>query len=79
MLFPANLLTSAEKTKSKLECGPMPNVMAARTNIGDARCSTCSIVWLTPSSRVSCSNAAKTSKAVEISWGAPNYRIDLSR
>ena len=29
MLFPANLLTSTEKTKSKPECGPMPNMTAA--------------------------------------------------
>jgi len=40
MLFLANLLASTEKTKSKLECGPMPNVMAALPNIGDALCST---------------------------------------
>jgi len=47
MLFPANLLTSTEKTKSKpgetntkLECGPMPNVLAALPNIGGALYST---------------------------------------
>jgi len=40
MLFLANFLTSAEKTKSKLECEPMPNVMAALSNIGGALCST---------------------------------------
>jgi len=34
-------------------------------------------VWLTPTAGVSCNNADK--KPVEISWGAPNYRIDLSR
>ena len=28
---------------------------------------------------VPCSNAAKRVKLVEISWDAPNYRIDLSR
>ena len=39
-LFPANLLTSTKKTKSKLECGPMPNMMAALPNIGGAFCST---------------------------------------
>jgi len=26
--------------KEELECGPLPNVMAARTNIGGALCST---------------------------------------
>jgi len=39
MLFSANLL-STEKTKSKLECGPMPKVIAALPNIGGALCST---------------------------------------
>ena len=28
------------KTKLELECGPMPNVMAALPNIGGAQCST---------------------------------------
>jgi len=41
MFFPANLLASTEKTrKQKLECGPMPNVMAALPNIGGALCLT---------------------------------------
>jgi len=39
MLFLANLLTSTEKTKSKLECGPMPNLMVALPNTGGALCS----------------------------------------
>jgi len=38
MLFPANFVTSTEKKKSKLECGPMPSLMAALPNIGDALC-----------------------------------------
>jgi len=29
-----------KKKKKKLECGPMPNVMAALPNIGGALCST---------------------------------------
>jgi len=29
-----------KKTETKLECGPMPNVMAALPNIGGALCST---------------------------------------
>jgi len=28
------------KSKKKLECGPMPNLMVALPNIGDALCST---------------------------------------
>jgi len=45
--------------KKEVECGPMPNVMAALTNVGGALCST-------PQSLadaryyVACSNAAKT-------------------
>jgi len=35
----------------------MPNMMAALPNIGGALCSM-SQVWLTPTSRVPCSNAA---------------------
>jgi len=46
---------SACNNNNKLECGPMPNVMAALPNIGGALC--CN-VWLTPTTRVSCSNAA---------------------
>jgi len=43
----------------KLECGPMPNVMAAKPNIGGALCeSSRGIVWLTPAAGVLCSNAA---------------------
>ena len=37
----------------------MPNVMAALPNIGDALCSKPQ-VWLTPTTRVPCSNAPKT-------------------
>jgi len=29
-------------------------------------------VWLTPTTRVPCSNAAKDVKPVKITWGAPN-------
>jgi len=50
---------------TKLECGPMPNVMAALSNIGGAVC-------LTPQSLAdahyqrSCSNAAKTRKPLKL-------------
>jgi len=50
----------------KLECGPMPNVMAARLNIGGALCESSVVlflvpyrkVWLTPAAGVLSSNAA---------------------
>ena len=49
----------------KLECGPMPNVMAALPIIGGALCESSVIpflvprrkVWLTPAAGVPCSNA----------------------
>jgi len=50
----------------KLECGPMPNVTAAKPNIGGALCESSVIpfpvpghkVWLTAAARLPCSNAA---------------------
>jgi len=50
----------------KLECGPMPNVMAAQPNIGGALCDSsvipflvpCPKFWLTPADGVPCSDAA---------------------
>ena len=53
----------AAKNQSELECGPMPNVMVALPNIGVQRRK----VWLTPTTTVPCSNAAKTR-------GAPNSK-----
>jgi len=49
-----------------LECGPMPNVMAAMLNLGHAFCESsiipflvlCQKLWLTPTVRLPCSNAA---------------------
>ena len=52
-------LRLGEEKKKQLECGPMPNVMAALPNTGGALCSTPQR-WLTPTTRVPCSNAAKT-------------------
>ena len=52
----------------------MSNVVAALPNIDGALCAM-------PQSLADahcCSNATNA-KPVEISWGAPNYRIDLSR
>jgi len=49
----------------------MPNAMVALPNIGGALCSTPQSLadahYYTP-----CSNAAKTRKPVEITWGASN-------
>jgi len=59
----------------KVECGLMPNVIAALPNICGALNAT---VWLTPTTRVPCSNAAKRRKPVEICRGAPNSQTDLS-
>jgi len=54
------------KLYTKVECGPMPNVMAAVRNIGGALCESSVIpflvprrkVWLTPAAGVPCSNDA---------------------
>ena len=43
----------------------MPNVMAALPNIGGALCSTPQF-WLTPTTRVPCSNAAKTRNPLKL-------------
>ena len=44
----------------QLECGPMPNVLAALPNIGGALCSTPQCLADARYTRVLCSNAAKT-------------------
>ena len=56
----------------------MPNVMAALPNIGGALCSTPQS-WLTPTTRVPCSNAAKTPNALKFA-GVPqtNERISAA-
>jgi len=56
-------LGEEKRRKKELECGPMPNVMAAQPNIGGAVCEHSVIpflvsrrnVWLTPTGRVPCS------------------------
>jgi len=56
----------SDQMQSKLECGPMPNLMAAQPNTGGALCKGSLIpflvprckVWLTPAAAVPCSNAA---------------------
>jgi len=52
----------------KLECGPVPNVMAALPNISDALCSTRK-VSLKPTTRVLC-NDAKTRNPLKLA-GVP--------
>jgi len=54
----------------------MPNVMAALPNMGGALCSTRK-VWLTPTTRVPCSNAAKTRNPLKFA-GVPQTRQQIS-
>ena len=53
----------------KLECGPMPNVMAALPNIGGALCSTPQRLNDAHHYRVPCSNAAKTRNQLRLECG----------
>ena len=54
------------QNNNKLECGPMPNVLAAQLNTGGALCESSVIAflvprrkaWLTLAGGVPCSNAA---------------------
>jgi len=56
----------------------MPNAMAALSNIGGALCSTRqSLAQAHYQSSVQ--QRCQDAKAVEICWGAPNNRTDLSR
>jgi len=56
----------------------MPNLMVALPNIGYTLCSTPQSLadshYLT-----AVQSHCQDAKAVEISWGAPNYWVDLSR
>jgi len=54
----------------------MPNVMAALVNIGGALCSARK-VWLTNTTRVPCSNAAKTRNPLKFA-GVPQTRQQIS-
>jgi len=60
----------------KLECGPMPNEMAALPNIGGALCSTPQIC-LTSTTRVQCSNAAKMRNPLKLA-GVPQTTRPIS-
>ena len=56
----------------------MPNVMAALPNIGSALCSVQRHkAWLTPTTRVPCSNAAKTRNPLKIA-GVPQTHQRIS-
>jgi len=57
----------------QLECGPMPNVMAALPNIGGP-CVQRRKVWLTPTTRVPCSNAAKTQNPLKFAGVPQTYQ-----
>ena len=54
----------------------MRNVMAALPNIGGGLCSTRK-VWLTPTTRVPCSNAAKTQNPLKLA-GVPQTNETIS-
>jgi len=61
----------------QLECGPMPNVMAALPNVGDALCSTPQSLAHAHYYTVSCSNAAKMRNPLK-SVGVPQTRQQIS-
>ena len=58
----------------KLDCGIMPNVMVTLPNIGGAVCSTPQLV---PTTRVPCSNAAKTRNPLKFA-GVPQTPKPIS-
>jgi len=77
--FPiAQINSQTNKHIYKLECGPMPNVMAAPAlpNIGGAAIQRRK-VWLTPTTRVPRSNAAKTRNRLKLA-GVPQTRQQIS-
>jgi len=59
----------SERSQNELECGPMPNVMAALPNIGGALCSTPQSLADAHNCML-CSNAAKTRKPLKVA-GVP--------
>jgi len=60
----------------ELDCGPMPNVMAALPNIGAPSVQRRK-VWLTPTTRVPCSNSAKTRNPLKLA-GVPQTHQQIS-
>ena len=65
------------KYRMKLECGPMPNVMAALPNTAGALCSTPQSFWLTLNTGVPRSNAAKTQNPLKLA-GMPQITGSIS-
>jgi len=72
--FTVKILT---KFRLELECGAMPNVMAAQLNIGGALCESSVFpflvsrrkVWTTPAAEVPCSNAANIgTQDLDVKW-----------
>ena len=63
-------LRNVHNTLKQLQCGSMPNVMAARPNMDGALCESSVIpflvprrkLWLTPAAGVPCSNTANTAE-----------------
>jgi len=70
------VIISAVKSSFKLECGPVPNVMAALPNVGGASVQRRK-VWLARTTRVPCSNAAKTRNPLKVA-GVPQTRQQIS-
>ena len=70
-----HLLTLMQMFIHILECGPMPNMMAALPNIGGALFN--AAVSLTPTNRVPCSNAAKTRNPLKLA-GMPQTTGPIS-
>jgi len=54
----------------------MPNVMATLPNVGGA-CAQCRKLWLMPTTRVPCSNVAKTRNPLKFA-GVPQIRQQIS-
>jgi len=67
---------SSRQSSNKLECGPMPNVMAALPNVGGAFSSTHKF-WVMPTTRMPCSNAAKKRNLLKF-VGVPQTRQQIS-
>ena len=66
------------RNRNELECGPMPNMMAALPNIGGALCSVQRRkVWLTPTTGVPFSNAAMTRNSLKLA-GVPQTTEPIS-
>jgi len=66
-----------EERKNKLECGPMPSVMATLPNIGGALCSTPQSLADTTGVPCSTGNAAKTQNLLKLA-GVPQTTGPIS-